>query len=237
LGPAPCYSHRPGVSFKPRIAYTNHGCRRCRCFLTAVHRPWVPTMLWSSAPMCATLMLAYNTYELNVEGFPCTFSSSCFPAAPLSTKHRRADRPLWLSPETAFAAMTSAQAHYRSLTFEAPPSATPQDYRRWCPSARTCCHGQPIPGELLHPPLLSSIHCGYNTLPLTLLPWVGALEGARSHHRASALPALTPFTSESLTPHAVFHPPLLADASHLPDRFSTGPEPREAIICQNRPCP
>jgi hypothetical protein len=64
--------------------------------------------------MCATLMLAYNTYELNIEGFPFTFSSSCFPAAPLSTEHRRADRPLRLCPETAFAAMTSAQAHCRS---------------------------------------------------------------------------------------------------------------------------
>jgi hypothetical protein len=72
-------------------------------------------------------------------------------------------------------------------------------------------------------------------LPLTLLRCAGAPEGARSRHRAFALPASTPFTSESLAPHAIFHPPPLVAESHLMGRFSTRLEPQEAVICLNRP--
>jgi hypothetical protein len=44
-----------------------------------VHHPWVPTVLQFSAPTCAALALTYNLCELNAEGFPFVFSSSCFP--------------------------------------------------------------------------------------------------------------------------------------------------------------
>jgi hypothetical protein len=96
-------------------------------------------------------------------------SLSCSPLhashrTPLPFKHRHADRPLRPSPEAAFTATTSAQAHCRSLTSEPTPFATPLACRRWCPSTRTCCRGRPRYGELLHPPLLSSIHRGHNTL-------------------------------------------------------------------------
>jgi hypothetical protein len=236
LGPAECYSHRPRVAFRPRIACLNHGCRGHHCFPTTMHRPWVPTAPWFSAPTCATLALAYNLYELNVEGFPFTFSSLCFPTAPLSIEHRHTDQPLRLSPEVVFAATTSAQARCRSPTSEPVPSATPPACHRWSPSHHTRCRGWPIPGELLHPSLLSSIHCEHSTFsPLTLLPYAGALQGARSRHCASALPAPTPFTGESLAPHAIFQPPPLATASHRTGRFSTGLEPRVVVICQNRP--
>jgi hypothetical protein len=164
LGPAQCYSHRPGVGFRPRVACPDRGGRRRRCFPTAMHHPQVPTAPRFSAPTCAALALAYNLCELNAEGFPFAFSSSCFPAAPLSTEHRCADRQLQLSPEAAFAATTSTQAHYGSLTSEPVPSTTPPVCRRWYPSARTCCCGWPIPSELLHPPLLSLIHRSHNTL-------------------------------------------------------------------------
>jgi hypothetical protein len=152
LGPAQCYSHRPGVGFRPHNACPNRGRRRRRCFLTAAHRSWVPTAPQFSVPMCAALALAYN---LRVLLFMLPI------AAPLSTEHRCADRLLQTSLETAFTAMTSTQAHCCSPTSEPAPSATPPACRRWCPSARTCCRGRPIPGELLYPPLLSSIHRGH----------------------------------------------------------------------------
>jgi hypothetical protein len=65
-------------------------------------------MPWFSAPTCVILALAYNLCELNAEGFPFVFSSSCFSATPLSTEHRHTDWLLRLSPEAAFAATTSA---------------------------------------------------------------------------------------------------------------------------------
>jgi hypothetical protein len=129
-----------------------------------VHRPRVLTAPWFSTSTCAALVLAYNLCELNAEGFPFSFSSLCFPAAPMSTEHRCVDRTLRLSPEAAFTAMTSAQAHCRSLISESLRSATPPTYHQWCPSARTRCRGCPIPSELLHLPLPSSIHRGHNTL-------------------------------------------------------------------------
>jgi hypothetical protein len=159
-------------------------------------------------PSCAAITLSYNIYELNAEGFLFAFSSSCFPAAPLSTEHHHADRPLWLSLEAAFTALTAAQARYRSPTSTPAPFATPLACGRCCPSARTCCCGWPIPG---------------------------APEGGQSRHHASALPTLTPFTGESCPPHAIFQCPPLAATSHLTGRFSTRLEPREAIICQNYP--
>jgi hypothetical protein len=141
----------------------DRGHRQRRCFLTAMQRPRVLTTPRFSALMCAALALAYNLCELNANGFPFMFSSSCFPTAPLSTEHRHMDRPLRLSLEAAFATMTSTQAHCRSPTSEPAPSATPPAYRRWCPSTRTHCCGRPIPGGLLHLPLLSSIHHGHST--------------------------------------------------------------------------
>jgi hypothetical protein len=189
------------VGLRPRVACPNHGRHRLRCFPTAVHRPRVLTAPRFSTPTCSTLALAYNLCELNTEGFPFTFSSLCFPAAPLSAEHCLMNRPLRLSPEATFATMTSAQARCRSSTSEPAPSATPPAYHQWCPSTHPRCRGWLIPGELLHPPLPCSIHRSHNTLPpLTFLPCAGALEGARSHHRASALPAPTPFTGESLAP-------------------------------------
>jgi hypothetical protein len=164
LGPAQCYSHRPDVSFRPCVACPNRGLRWQCCFLTATHCPQVLTAPWFFAPTCAALMLAYNLYELNAEGFPFAFSSSCFHTAPLSTEHHQADWPLRLSPEAAFAVTTSAQARCRSPTSEPAPSATPPACCWWCPSARTRYRGWPIPGELLHPPLLSSIHRSHDTL-------------------------------------------------------------------------
>jgi hypothetical protein len=110
-------------------------------------------------------VLAYNLCELNIEGFPFAFSSSCFPAAPLSTEHRRVDQLLRLSLEAAFTVTTSAQARCRSPTSEPAPSTTPPACHRSCPSARMHCRGWPIPSELLHPPVLSSIHRCHSTLP------------------------------------------------------------------------
>jgi hypothetical protein len=155
LGLAQCYSHRRRVGFILHVACPNHGHRRCRCFLTTVHHPRVMTVPWFSVPTCAALALTYNLCELNAEGFPFTFSPSCFRAAPLSTKHHHMNRPLWLSPEVAFAAASSAQARCHSPTSEPVPSASPPACRRWRPPTRTCCRGWPIPSEFLHPPLLS----------------------------------------------------------------------------------
>jgi hypothetical protein len=155
LGPAQCYSHRPGVSFRPRINCPNYGGRQRHCFLAAVHHPRVSTAPWFSAPTWAALTLAYNLCELDAEGFPFAFSPSCFCAAPLSTEHCHTDRPLWLSPEDNFAAATSTHDRCRSLTSEPVPSATPPACRRWRPPARMRCCGWPIPGEFLHPPHLS----------------------------------------------------------------------------------
>jgi hypothetical protein len=74
------------------------------------------------------------------------------------------DRPLWPSTEASFTAATSAQVRCRSLTSEPVPSTTPPAYRRCCPSTHMRCRGRPIPGELLHPPLLSSFHHFHITL-------------------------------------------------------------------------
>jgi hypothetical protein len=234
IGPDPVLQSRLGVSFRRRIACPNHSHHCCHCFPTVVHRPRVLTAPRFSTSTCAALVLAYNLCELNAEGFPFSFSSLCFPAAPMSTEHRCVDRTLRLSPEAAFAAMTSAQARCRSLISESLRSATPPTCHHWCPSARTRCRGCPIPSELLHLPLPSSA-ATTPFFPLTFLACAGAPEGAQSRHCASALPAPTPFTGESLAPCAIFHPPPLAAASHLMGRFSTGLEPREVVICQNRP--
>jgi hypothetical protein len=90
---------------------------------------------------------------------------------------------------------------------------------------RRACHT----GELLHPPLLSSVHRGRSTL-LPPSPFFLAQEH-RKELRATTSPLLcpppTPFTgAQSL---------LLAATSHLSGRFSTGPKARKVIECQNRP--
>jgi hypothetical protein len=77
LGPAQSHSHRPGVGFRPHSACPYHSRHLHHCFLTAVHRPWVLTVPQFSAPMCAALTLSYIICELNAEGFPFVFSSSC----------------------------------------------------------------------------------------------------------------------------------------------------------------
>jgi hypothetical protein len=101
------------------------------------------------------------------EGFPHPHAPplrSPITSVSLTPKGSPSHSPLWPSPEATFTAATSAQAHYRSLTSEPAPSATPSACRRWCPSARAHCCGWSIPSELLHLPLLSSIHRGHNTL-------------------------------------------------------------------------
>jgi hypothetical protein len=65
LGLVQCYSHRPGVGFRPRITYSSHA-------------PPVGSDR-------AALALAYNLCELNTEGFLFTFSSLCFPSPAFST--------------------------------------------------------------------------------------------------------------------------------------------------------
>jgi hypothetical protein len=123
-----------------------------------------PPMGFDRAAVFYALALTYNLYELNAKGFPFVFSSSCFPTAALSTEHRHVDRPLWLSPKATLTATASTQAHCCSPSSEPTPSATPPTCHRWCPSSRTRYCGWPIPSELLHPPLLSSIHRSHITL-------------------------------------------------------------------------
>jgi hypothetical protein len=91
------------------------------------------------------------------------------------------------------------------------------------------------------PPTSTTWRHPHRSIPLPLLRLrrarhTGAPKGAQSCHRASALPTPTPFTGESLAPHAVFQSTPPAAMSHFTGHFSTWPEAWEAVICRNRPC-
>jgi hypothetical protein len=131
LGPAQCYSHRPRVGFRPHNACPNHSRRRRHCFLTAAHRSWVPTAPQFSVPTCAALALAYNLCELNADGFPFTFSSSCIssllrgstqskPKPPAFFCHGRLniDRTSSATPDPAATPLSSAHVPHSSTSHQ-----------------------------------------------------------------------------------------------------------------------
>jgi hypothetical protein len=199
---------------------------------TASYFPNVPRL---SAPTCAALALTYNLCELNTEGFPFAFSSSCFPSLhpyPPSTTAQigRSDLPPRPpSPQGPPPKLTIAP---RPLS-RRPPLLLRPAAGVVPPLTRATVDGPYLVSSSIHRFSLRFTATTTASYPLTLLPCAGAPEGARSLHYASTLPAPTPFTSESHAPHAIFHPPSLAAASHLMSRFSTRSEAREVAICRN----
>jgi hypothetical protein len=143
---------------RPHRRCTNRS--RCRALPPTVPQPRHGFPCPRAPPLRSPVSSASSTSKASLSRSPL-----CAPhRTPLSSEHCHMDRPLQPSPEAAFAATTSAQAHCRSPTSEPTPSATPPACCRWCPSTHTRCRGRPIPDELLHPPLLSSIHRGRITL-------------------------------------------------------------------------
>jgi hypothetical protein len=239
LGPAQCYSHRPGVGFRPHNACPNHGRCRRHCFLTAAHRSWVPTAPQFSVPTCAALALAYILCELDAEGFPFVFSFSCFPLphpCPMSTAVRTGRSKLPLRPPSPQRPPPKLTVAPRPLS-RCPPLPLRPAAGGVPPLARAALDDPYLVSSSIRRFSLRFTVATSSFSHLTLLPCAGAPEGARSLHRASALPALTPFTGESLAPRAIFHPPppMLAAASHLTGHFSIGLEAWEVIVCRNRP--
>jgi hypothetical protein len=148
----------------------------------------------------------------------------------------RTSPPLWLLlatshlPHSSTAEVCLSVADHRLVTtghrraLSTPPQWPPVPR----PSSRAASR-RPPPQDVA---LTALFHC----LCFASARHTGAPKGARSRHRASTLPTPTPFTGESLAPHAVFQSTPLAAMSHFTGRFSTGPEAREAVICRNHPC-
>jgi hypothetical protein len=136
-------------------------------------------------------------------------------------------RARWPSPTsadpTALSARSRGQEAFSSSHSPSPLYSTLLllRLRRWAPPSAASLFDSPRPQHPL--------------TPLTLLPCAGAPEGAQSRYRASALPATTPFTGDSLALHAVFQSPWLEATSHLSGHFSTGLEARGAVVCRNHP--
>jgi hypothetical protein len=164
---------------RPHQRRPNHG--HCCCLPPAVLPPHCGFPRPRAPPSRSPISSASSTPRASLSRSPLRAPHR----TPLSSEHHHVDRPLRPSPEATFAATTSAQAHCRSPTSEPATSATPPACHRWCPSTRMCYRGRPIPGELLHPPLLSSIHRVHSTL-LTPPPHPSSLR--RSTGRSSEPP-------------------------------------------------